>query len=89
MHLSFHVHPCLNRVHRISVYFVSQKITAPALGAHFAGARGNMPPASYPPLLGLSKDPQSAHQCTVYILRRQVQVQWFIYAFSGLLAIYG
>ena len=35
------------------------------------------------------KGPQSAHQCTVYILRSQVQVQYDIYASSGSVAICG
>jgi len=38
--LCFHAHPCLNRAHRICVYFQSQKITAPAL---------NVPPSDWRP----------------------------------------
>ena len=39
--------------------------------------------------MGPSKDPQSARQCTLYMLRSQVQVQCDIYAGFGLVAICG
>jgi len=39
--------------------------------------------------IGDSKDSQSAHKCTAYILRSQVQVQCDIYAGSGSVGIGG
>jgi len=42
---SFYVDRCLNRTHKIFLYSVSPKITAPALGSPTAGARGICPRA--------------------------------------------
>ena len=44
--LSFPAHSCLNRAHRIFVYFVSQKITTPHFGAPLCWR-----PGAYTPLL--------------------------------------